>query len=147
MTRIDIRQVDIAESDMVAAIMRRAMTSHSFFDGSLHTAEEDRAFWREQVFPHCDVTGAYADATLIGQAVGRGWIHHFHIDPAWHGCGVGSLLLGTLQGRATDLQLWTFQANMGARRFYERHGFIAVEITDGQRNEEKLPDVRYRWLK
>ena len=37
-----------------------------------------------------------------------------------------------------------FQKNEGARRFYERHGFTAVEWTDGD-NEEGAPDVRYRW--
>jgi hypothetical protein len=31
-----------------------------------------------------------------------------------------------------------------ARRFYERHGFVAEATTDGD-NEEGAPDVRYRW--
>ncbi|MDP9464580.1 MAG: GNAT family N-acetyltransferase, partial [Actinomycetota bacterium] len=41
------------------------------------------------------------------------------------------------------LQLWTFESNDRARRFYERHGFTAVEFTDGAGNEERWPDVRY----
>jgi hypothetical protein len=41
--------------------------------------------------------------------------------------------------------LWTFQTNTGARRFYERHGFVAVDETDGSANEERAPDVRYAW--
>ena len=41
--------------------------------------------------------------------------------------------------------LWTFQKNEGARRFYERHGFDAVELTDGSGNMEREPDVRYAW--
>jgi putative acetyltransferase len=41
------------------------------------------------------------------------------------------------------LRLWTFQRNAGARRFYERNGFAAVELTDGLGNEEREPDVRY----
>ena len=45
---------------------------------------------------------------------------------------------------AFDRQLWTFQSNHGARRFYERHGFVAVQHTDGD-NEEGAPDVRYEW--
>jgi hypothetical protein len=32
-----------------------------------------------------------------------------------------------------------------ARRFYERHGFVAVEHTDGAGNEEREPDVRFLW--
>ena len=43
------------------------------------------------------------------------------------------------------LQLWTFQANAPAQRFYERHGFHEVERTDGAGNEERSPDIRYRW--
>ena len=43
------------------------------------------------------------------------------------------------------LQLWTFQCNLGARRFYERRGFVLTEETDGSRNEEREPDARYVW--
>ena len=32
-----------------------------------------------------------------------------------------------------------------ARRFYEARGFRAIRFTDGAGNEEKTPDVRYRW--
>lgn len=31
-----------------------------------------------------------------------------------------------------------------ARRVYERHGFVAVAMTDGD-NEEEAPDFRYHW--
>ena len=41
------------------------------------------------------------------------------------------------------VKLWTFQRNAGARRFYERNGFVAVEFGDGTGNEEREPDVRY----
>jgi hypothetical protein len=30
-------------------------------------------------------------------------------------------------------------------RFYQRHGFVPVERTDGAGNEEREPDVRYQW--
>ena len=48
--------------------------------------------------------------------------------------------------RPGGLELYTFQVNTGARRFYERHGFRVVDLDDGARNEEGQPDVRYRWL-
>jgi hypothetical protein len=38
-----------------------------------------------------------------------------------------------------------FAANAPARAFYEKHGFVAVEATDGSRNEAGAPDIRYRW--
>lgn len=37
------------------------------------------------------------------------------------------------------------QVNESARRFYERHDFVAAEYTDGHGNEEREPDVRYVW--
>jgi hypothetical protein len=49
-----------------------------------------------------------------------------------------------MQRSPGGLDLWAFQANTAARRFYERHGFTAVAWTDGD-NEEGAPDVRYRW--
>lgn len=61
------------------------------------------------------------------------------------GAGIGEVLLAQAKRlRPRGLQLWTFQSNTGARRFYERHGFVAVEQTDGD-NEEGAPDVRYEW--
>jgi len=44
-----------------------------------------------------------------------------------------------------ELKLWTFQRNTNARRFYEKHGFIADRMTDGMGNEEREPDMRYVW--
>jgi putative acetyltransferase len=43
------------------------------------------------------------------------------------------------------LELWCFQANEHARRFYETRGFHAIRFTDGAQNEEQMPDIRYRW--
>jgi hypothetical protein len=41
--------------------------------------------------------------------------------------------------------LWTFERNHRARSFYEKRGCVAIEFTDGSRNEERTPDVRYQW--
>ena len=54
-------------------------------------------------------------------------------------------LLEQAKAGADELSLWTFQQNLRARLFYERHGFSVVTETDGADNEEKLPDVLYRW--
>lgn len=60
-----------------------------------------------------------------------------------HGCGAA--LLGAMQKSQAHLTLWTFQANLGAQRFYQRHGFSEVERTDGAGNDEGLPDIRLVW--
>jgi len=45
----------------------------------------------------------------------------------------------------THLELWCFQANERARRFYEARGFHAIRFADGGDNEEWMPDIRCRW--
>jgi GNAT superfamily N-acetyltransferase len=61
------------------------------------------------------------------------------------GQGIGSALLEVAQAESSSLELWVFQANAGARRFYARHGFRELRRTDGSGNDEKLPDIRLEW--
>jgi GNAT superfamily N-acetyltransferase len=73
------------------------------------------------------------------------WVDHLYVDPSRTGDGLGTQLLDHAKVERPDrLQLWAFQSNTGARRFYERHGFEPVEMTEGD-NEEGAPDVRYAW--
>ena len=55
------------------------------------------------------------------------------------------MLLNNAKTECDRLELWTFQANIGAQRFYMRHGFTEAERTNGAGNEEGLPDIRYVW--
>ena len=58
----------------------------------------------------------------------------------------GTQLIDAAKATAVDaLELWCFQANERARRFYEARGFRPIRFTDGADNEERMPDVRYRW--
>lgn len=75
------------------------------------------------------------------------WINALYLAPEARGRGVGSALLRRAMTGCDALQLWCFQQNDGARRFYERHGFVTEEFTDGAGNDEKLPDIRYVWRK
>jgi GNAT superfamily N-acetyltransferase len=66
------------------------------------------------------------------------------VDPGMVGHGVGSVLLAhAIETLALPIRLYTFQQNVGARRFYERHSFQAIQFTDGEDNEERCPDVLY----
>ena len=61
--------------------------------------------------------------------------------------GIGSALLERAKARMPGgFRLWVFQANTGARRFYERNGLRVVRLTDGSENEEETPDALYEWL-
>lgn len=89
--------------------------------------------------------------TQSGEVVGvmvleEDWVEQIYVDPSWIGRGIGSQLVDMAKRcRPEGLQLWTFESNRRAHRFYERHGFVAEERTDGRANQERAPDVRYVW--
>jgi GNAT superfamily N-acetyltransferase len=86
------------------------------------------------------------DKEIIGIVAFReGWIDQFYVLPQFQGLGAGDALLRVVKAAYSDLQLWTFQKNTLARRFYEKRGFVMVMQTDGRDNEEREPDVLYRW--
>lgn len=112
-----------------------------------HDDDEVRAWIPDAVVPRGTTWVATISGLPIGMVVtGDGWIEHLYVDPPWIGHGVGARLLRQAVGLLPDgAQLWVFQANGRAREFYERHGFVAAEFTDGAGNEEHQPDVRYEW--
>jgi RimJ/RimL family protein N-acetyltransferase len=75
------------------------------------------------------------------------WVERLYVAADAVGTGLGSELLSFVlapaQRRDRVVRLWTFQANAGARRFYERQGFVPVRFTDGRDNIERCPDVLY----
>ncbi|WP_442859410.1 GNAT family N-acetyltransferase [Bosea sp. Tri-49] len=112
----------------------------------LHTPEEDRAYFGTVVFRECELWGTFHGPALAGFIAFRdGWIDQLYVLPTHQGQGAGSALLEVAQMRCSELNLWTFQRNAIARRFYERHGFVEAELTDGSRNEEREPDIHYVW--
>jgi GNAT superfamily N-acetyltransferase len=59
--------------------------------------------------------------------------------------GVGQLMLTRAKREFDDrLELWTFQANVPAQKFYAREGFVEINRTDGD-NDEGLPDIMLEW--
>jgi len=140
----------LALTDMdAAALVHRAAFDHALpWLAGLHTAAEDRWFFREGVFSQCEIWGAVDDKALLGVVAFReDWIDQLYVLPHAQGHGIGTELLSVAQSAFDRLQLWTFQRNLEARRFYERRGFVQVEETDGARNEEKEPDARYLWVR
>ncbi|WID97898.1 GNAT family N-acetyltransferase [Bosea vestrisii] len=132
--------------DAVAAVHRASFDDRLPWLAGLHTPEEDRAYFGSVVFDECEVWGSVHGPALAGFIAFRhGWIDQLYVLPAYQGQGVGSALLEIARDRYPELNLWTFQRNAIARRFYERQGFVAAELTDGTRNEEREPDIRYIW--
>jgi 8-oxo-dGTP pyrophosphatase MutT (NUDIX family)/GNAT superfamily N-acetyltransferase len=110
-----------------------------------HTEPEIAAWMAEVAIRTLDVWVADVGGVVVGQMMlAPGWLHHLYLDPAWMRQGLGDRFMALLGERQPGrIELWAFQSNLRARRFYERHGFVAVEFTDGAANEESWPDVRY----
>ncbi|MER6028955.1 GNAT family N-acetyltransferase [Streptomyces sp. NPDC001851] len=124
------------------------------FDAALPTVvrgrtdDEVREHIRDVVVPLRETWVAEADgAGIVGLMVLDGeLLSQLYLDPGWRGHGIGDRFVALAKERCPGgLSLWTFQVNKPAHRFYERHGFTAVEFTDGSGNEEREPDVRYVW--
>jgi len=113
-----------------------------------HTEAETRAWMHDTAFARYSVRLAEVDGEIVGFAARDGaWLMQLYVKPGWTGHGIGSKLLELILAEAAVatpiLRLYTFARNAGARRFYERHGFVAVAFGDGTGNEEGEPDVRY----
>jgi GNAT superfamily N-acetyltransferase len=140
------KQLERSDMDAVAVVHRTSFDDRLPWLAGLHTPEEDRAYFRSVVFDECEVWGTLDGPALTGFIAFReGWIDQLYVLPAHQGRGLGRALLEIASERYPELNLWTFQRNAIARRFYERQGFVAVELTDGARNEEREPDIRYIW--
>ena len=130
----------------IAALFRRSFGTLTFLP-TLHTPEEDRAFFGKAV---CDdeVWVWEKDGRVLGFAsLGKELLDHIYVDPEAQNRGIGTALLDHVKERRPEgIRLWTFQRNGGARRFYDRHGFRVVELTDGSNNEEREPDMLYEWV-
>jgi GNAT superfamily N-acetyltransferase len=141
-----IRRLSLDEMDRVALLHRVSFDARLPWLAGLHTPEEDRAYFRDHVYPTSVVYGAFEGAVLLGfMALRAEWIDQLYVAPGQHGRGIGSRLIAIAKAASPVLQLWTFQRNAGARRFYAHHGFVAVEERDGSDNEEREPDIRYQW--
>lgn len=142
-----LARLSVDDAAAAAQVHRRSFDERLPWLSGLHTREEDAAYYRDHVFVDCQVWGAFEGDLLTGIVAFReGWIDQLYILPGFQGRGAGGALLQIATRGQERVNLWTFQKNAGARRFYERRGFVAIELTDGARNEEREPDVLYEWV-
>lgn len=144
---VHIRRATLDDADAASTIMVDARhASVPAIPAPTHSDAQIRVWVRDVVFVEHDVWVALdGDRILAVMVLADGWIEHLYVAPGWTGRGTGARLVRHAQGRARGpLDLWTFASNIGAARFYERHGFVPVDRTNGD-NEEGEPDIRYRW--
>ena len=145
-----IRRITADEALVAADIY---LTSRAAAGGLIpppvHDADDTRRWMRDDFLPKSESWFAVdEDDTPLAllSLEGDDWLEQLYVLPAAQGQGIGRALVEHAKlRRPGGLQLWAFASNAPARAFYEVNGFVAVEFTDGAGNEERAPDVRYRW--
>jgi GNAT superfamily N-acetyltransferase len=72
------------------------------------------------------------------------WLEQLYVAPEHSRQGYGARLVRLAQSERSELTLWTFEANLPARAFYEKHGFRPTGDPSSD-NEEHAPAICYRW--
>jgi ribosomal protein S18 acetylase RimI-like enzyme len=148
---VEVRPARIDEKDALARLLVRARNGMEYVPP---VPEEHVPLIADDLFSrHEDVWLAEEDGLPVGfLAIRRsrteGWevLEKLYVEPEAQSRGIGTVLLDQAKAlRPEGLHLWVFQKNTGAIRFYERHGFRLVKLTDGTGNMEHEPDALYAW--
>jgi GNAT superfamily N-acetyltransferase/chorismate mutase len=112
-----------------------------------HTADEARAWVAGWDLTATDVHVALLGGRVVGYTRSTPtWLDDLYVLPDAQGHGVGTALLRRVLDLHPDgVGLWVFESNRPARDFYARHGFVALERTDGSANDERAPDIKLVW--
>lgn len=142
-----LRRAGVADAVEMADVWLRSFAAALPGVRRAHGDDAVRDWFSYVVVPHCEAWVAVAEESVVGLLVlDDAELEQLYLEPSWRGRGLGDRFVELAKARRPQgLGLWTFQVNESARRFYERHGFVATEWTDGLRNEEREPDIRYVW--
>lgn len=141
--------------------LRPARSTDAGAVGAILSAFIDTTAWMPRIHTRAQ------DLQHAGSLIERGWVtvaetdgaicafaareeqtvQALYVDEKAQRQGFGTALLNGLKHTAPKLSLWTFQANLGAQKFYTSHGFVEVARTDGSGNDEGLPDIQMEWQK
>jgi ribosomal protein S18 acetylase RimI-like enzyme len=111
-----------------------------------YSIEDDRWYFQEILVKEFDIWVAEIDDRIVGMMAIKGkLINQLFVDVEHQGLGVGTKLLEVAKELSPDyLQAFTFQKNVKARAFFEKHGFHAVRFFVSPPPENE-PDVEYAW--
>jgi ribosomal protein S18 acetylase RimI-like enzyme len=130
------RPLEQGDVKAISGVHHRAcLIAYAFMNWRYPIDEVER--WYFGIFAEWSWTLAACEADVLAGFIAlKGWhIDQLYVDPACQRRGIGSLLLAqairSVPGRIT---LDVFEDNLGARAFYEKHGF---EARDRWMNEQE----------
>jgi GNAT superfamily N-acetyltransferase len=147
MDEVSVRRARQDDADAIADVFLASFAATYRFPLA-HSDEQVRRWIPEILLPTEEVWVVTDpdEAVVALMALSSEMLGQLYVAPGWTGRGIGSRLIELAKSRRPDgLDLFTFQVNAGARRFYERHGFVEVWRGDGSDNEEGQPDLRCAW--
>ena len=139
-----IRRATPADADEVGRVFLAARDEMAYLP---RIPDADRPQLGGWILDGRPIWVAERNGRVVGFAgLAAGEVTHLYVEPSAQGAGVGTSLLEHVKELSDGrLELWVFQRNEGARRFYERHGFRLARLTDGAANMEREPDALYEW--
>lgn len=141
-----LRAARSTDAGAVAAILGGFVDETAWLP-RIHSRAEDVAHAGEMISRGW-VTVAETHSAVQGFAACNGAeLNALYVAKGARGQGIGTALLAGLMAHRDTLELWTFEANGPARKFYAKHGFTEQTRTNGADNDEGLPDVKLRWCK
>lgn len=146
---------DAVSTDAVSIASIYLLSRRTFFDYAplAHSDPDVRQWIADTLIPGGGVRVALVGTTVTGFIATSyedkhkcSWIDQLYLHPDFTGRGIGTLLIEwAKQSLHPPIRLYTFQQNSASRRFYERHGFRLVNLSDGTDNEERCPDALYEY--
>lgn len=148
MNEWSMRPATAGDADAIAEVLV-ASRSHNTaaLPPLVRSASQVRAWVADELLRDREVWVVDAARVVAVLALDDAWLDHLYVRPEYVGQGIGSALLDLAKTvRPRGFGLWVFVSNTPARRFYERHGLVEVEGTDGPGNDEGVPDIHYAWV-
>jgi ribosomal protein S18 acetylase RimI-like enzyme len=149
--KVLLRKATITDAKAITRIYLASRKEFVAFAPLVHSDESIYQWISETLILTSQVIVAEENNIIVGimalsHKEGIGWIEQLYLSPEAVGRGIGTLLVTRAKSMlGPPVRLHTFQENRDARRFYERHGFKALEYKDGSSNEENCPAILYEW--
>ncbi len=150
-TSLIFRSATQSDTEVVVKVYLISRKEFVPFAPIAHSEKAVYEWMHNILIPESQVTVVERDSKIIGMMAlstteGTGWIDQLYLHPDAVGQGIGTKLIERAKAElGSPIWLYTFQENLRAIRFYERHGFKAIQYSDGSENEENCPDILYEW--